>query len=50
MLTDYSKYKNRRNQAKEREEAIPKFLEELQETKTKAIEIREKMPWVTEQE
>ena len=49
-MSDYSKYRNRREQANQREEAIPKFIEELQETKTKAIEIREKMPWVTEQE
>ena len=50
MLTNYSKYKNRKTQATERNEAVPKYIEELQETKTKAIEIREKMPWVTEQE
>ena len=50
LLSEYSTYKNRKVAAKERDEAIPKYLEELQDTKTKAIEIREKMPWVTEQE
>ena len=50
LLSEYSTYKNRKVAAKERDEAVPKYLEELQDTKTKAIEIREKMPWVTEQE
>ena len=48
LLSEYSTYKNRKVAAKERDEAVPKYLEEIQDTKTKAIEIREKMPWVTE--
>ena len=50
LLSEYSIYKNRKQQARERDEAVPKYMEELNNVKTKAIEIREKMPWVTEQE
>lgn len=50
LLSEYSTYKNRKQQASERDEAVPKYMDELNDTKTKAIEIREKMPWVTEQE
>ena len=50
LLADYSKIKNRKEQYKEREENVPKYLELLQDTKTKGIEVRENMPWVTEQE
>ena len=49
-MTDYTKYKNRKVQAQKRDESIPLFLNELVETKTKALEIMEKKPWVTEQE
>ena len=48
LMTDYSKYKKRKEQAQSREDSVPAYLEELQNTRTKAIEIREKMPWVTE--
>ena len=47
-MTDYTKFKNRKEQAVKREEAIPEYLELLATTKTMAIEVTEKMPWVTE--
>ena len=50
LLSEYSTYKNRKEQKKLRDDAVQKYADELQDTKTKADEIREKMPWVTEQE
>lgn len=48
LMSDYSKLKVRKEQTEEREREIPKYLELLAETKTKGIEVRESMPWVTE--
>ena len=50
LLADYSKIKNRKEQHEEREQHVPKYIELLQDTKTQGTEVREKMPWVTEQE
>ena len=50
LLSEYSTYKNRKEQKKLRDDAVQMYADELQDIKTKADEVREKMPWVTEQE
>ena len=46
----YTPLKTRKAEHLGREEGVPMILEKLQEERTAALEIREKMPWVTEEE
>ena len=50
LTKEMTKFNKRRNEHTAREKQIPKLLEALDESRSKAHQIREYMPWVTEQE
>lgn len=49
-MKEQTKFQKRKQEHRSREEQIPKLIEALEESRTRAHEIREKMPWISEQE
>lgn len=50
LTKEQTRFNKRKQEHEAREKLIPQFREALQESLSKAHEIREKMVWITEQE
>ena len=50
LTKEQTKLTKRKTEHKSREEQIPRLQQALEESRTRAHEIREKMPWISEQE